>query len=481
MGLRTWVGTLVGSGASGSPEKKPSGTPAAQPAAEAAPAKLAELQQVAKQSAGITISAEVQRSSGDPIHVDVRAARHWVSTQAHGSAWKRSHHQSQTLAPALAAIARDLRGQGRLDLASIKCRSSESPVRGDELKDLCVAALCEAFGEAVPTAGELAKRREQARGESREQAKKTRAEKKALVALLSSGATGVAEWNERRKAAKSLQPLSKVSLAGKDLTGVDLREADLREADLSQATLREARLQRADLRGARFSNANLEGADLSGARVEGADFKGARLTGALWKSTAFDAATLWPEGVALPETLSWRGCGPSPAALAAITARKKQEGPIDLAAFMKRLEKTIEAGRLSKALSMLKQDRFQLFVEASDERLAGVVKSQTDADLVYSCILAASGAFSCCTQNLNVCGGLRGAPCKHLLVLAIGVAQSGAMSADTLDDWVQRSTLNQPTQQKDAQSAILLRYKGAEAGEIDWRPTETVPEDFYAY
>ena len=28
--------------------------------------------------------------------------------------------------------------------------------------------------------------------------------------------------------------------------------------------------------------------------------------------------------------------------------------------------------------------------------------------------------------------------------------------------------------------AVLFKYKGAEAGEIDWRPTETVPEDYYA-
>jgi hypothetical protein len=26
----------------------------------------------------------------------------------------------------------------------------------------------------------------------------------------------------------------------------------------------------------------------------------------------------------------------------------------------------------------------------------------------------------------------------------------------------------------------FLKYQGAQAGEIDWRPTETVPEDFYA-
>jgi hypothetical protein len=29
-------------------------------------------------------------------------------------------------------------------------------------------------------------------------------------------------------------------------------------------------------------------------------------------------------------------------------------------------------------------------------------------------------------------------------------------------------------------SATIVRYKGAEAGEMDWRPTETIPEDFYA-
>src|SRR4029079_12802868 len=130
---------------------------------------------------------------------------------------------------------------------------------------------------------------------------------------------------------------------------------------------------------------------------------------------------------------------------------------------------------------MLKHERFQLFVEVGDARLAGIVKSQSDPDLVYSCALAADGQFGCCTQNLNVCGGLRGALCKHLLVLAIGLTQAGQIEADTLDDWVQRSGLRTPALDKAAMSAILLRYKGAEAGEIDWRPTETLPEDFYAY
>ena len=33
---------------------------------------------------------------------------------------------------------------------------------------------------------------------------------------------------------------------------------------------------------------------------------------------------------------------------------------------------------------------------------------------------------------------------------------------------------------KDSMSATFIKYKGAEAGEVDWRPTETIPEDYFA-
>jgi hypothetical protein len=32
----------------------------------------------------------------------------------------------------------------------------------------------------------------------------------------------------------------------------------------------------------------------------------------------------------------------------------------------------------------------------------------------------------------------------------------------------------------DLMSVPLLRYKAAQAGAIDWRPTETIPEDYYS-
>ncbi len=130
---------------------------------------------------------------------------------------------------------------------------------------------------------------------------------------------------------------------------------------------------------------------------------------------------------------------------------------------------------------MMKADRFELFCEVESESVTGVIRSQSDASLVYSCHLDSSGGFACCTQNLNPCGGLRGAVCKHILVLVIGLAQNQQVDLGEIDEWVNRSKIKSPNLDKDQMSSVLLKYKGAEAGEIDWRPTETVPEDFMAY
>jgi hypothetical protein len=46
--------------------------------------------------------------------------------------------------------------------------------------------------------------------------------------------------------------------------------------------------------------------------------------------------------------------------------------------------------------------------------------------------------------------------------------------------WLQLAQRQGPTFDKEAMTATFLKYKGVEAGEADWRPTETVPEDYYA-
>jgi hypothetical protein len=152
----------------------------------------------------------------------------------------------------------------------------------------------------------------------------------------------------------------------------------------------------------------------------------------------------------------------------------------DFEAFMNRLITTTDASRLSKSLSMLKAEHFQLFSQVTDDAMVGVVKSQTNPDLVYSCRLAADGSFSCCTQNLRPCGGLHGKLCKHLLVLLVGLTRAGQLDPAKIESWVRESTTKKPALDATLMSETFIRYKGAEAGEIDWRPTETIPEDYYA-
>jgi hypothetical protein len=153
---------------------------------------------------------------------------------------------------------------------------------------------------------------------------------------------------------------------------------------------------------------------------------------------------------------------------------------MDFPTFMRHLESVTDPGRLANALKMLQAERFQLFSQVEAESLIGVVKSQSSASRVYSCRLASDGSFACCTQNLRHCGGLRGQICKHILVMVVGLARGGRFELTTVEGWVRASRSKRPVLDADIMSATFLRYKGAEAGEIDWRPTETIPEDYYA-
>ncbi len=384
-----------------------------------------------------------------------------------------------------------------IDLDRLSVKSSKSPVKGKALKTLCIDALYEFYGFKKPSVEEIeARQRAQQKARRLEQAERRKARTE-LLALLAGGE--VEKWNQRHSQAAELGPFKKTDLHGlalpgiklvdmpeADFTGCDLTGALINRCNLDKARFNDARLSNARIENSRFKNADLSGVDLSGATLYQLDLRGTRLVnvdldGARFKSCLHDDSTDW-SGTARPtEGLLWRGKGPDPVQLEAIDSRKKTEGPVDMETFMRRLHENIDPGRVKKALKMLKQDAFQLYVDAGDDGLIGVVKSQKDPDLVYSCRLHSSGAFACCTQNLNPCGGLRGALCKHLMVLLIGLANANEIDPDTLDGWVQRSLLQQPQLDKEAMSSILLKYKGADAGEIDWRPTETVPEDFYAF
>lgn len=176
------------------------------------------------------------------------------------------------------------------------------------------------------------------------------------------------------------------------------------------------------------------------------------------------------------------------AASAALSATTSAAAPasvqgkqISLASLFTELNKIIADSRMDKVKAMLRADRFQLFSEVNDDRVTGVVKSQNDGSLFYACSIDAKGRYMCCTQNLNVCGGLRGKPCKHLLVLMVGLAQGNQLDPTAALNWARATRGKKAVLDKDSMSATFIRYKGAEAGEVDWRPTETIPEDYYAF
>jgi hypothetical protein len=153
--------------------------------------------------------------------------------------------------------------------------------------------------------------------------------------------------------------------------------------------------------------------------------------------------------------------------------------------FFDRLRATVDPSKLERALTMLRAERFQLFAEVHPDHVLGVVRSQSTAKRVYSCRLDEHGNYACCTQNLITCVVSRGSPCKHLLVLVLGLVNAGQLDPETALGWLDAACRRvvEPganTPNKDLMAATFLRYKGVQTGEVDWRPTVTIPEDFYA-
>jgi uncharacterized protein YjbI with pentapeptide repeats len=331
----------------------------------------------------------------------------------------------------------------------------------------------------------------------------------------------VKRWNAREAAErKKTGTFRKLDLSGQKLAGIELGHLDFQGAVFDHADLKKAQMGGTNLRQASFKGARLDGAWLSGARLaeasfegaslvrasmrvinslrganfqgadlsyaaldfsdlRGCDLSGARLGGANFVGAKFDEQTRFPPKFELPDGLRWHGAGADPR-LAAKQAPAAPAGSLSFEEFMDRLRAQVKSASLAKALAMLKAEKFQLFAQAEADSLLGVVKSQTNPNLAYSCRLTSTGGYSCCTQNLNRCGGLQGSLCKHILVLVVGLARAGQLDAATVSGWVELSRAQRPALDEDVMSATFLRYKGAEAGEVDWRPTETIPEDYYA-
>lgn len=161
-------------------------------------------------------------------------------------------------------------------------------------------------------------------------------------------------------------------------------------------------------------------------------------------------------------------------------SRSPQEPGFDVRSLVMELRALTDSRKVERAIQMLKRESYQLFSEATDRSVRGIVRSQTAPDAFYACWLDDEGRYGCHDPGLGVCWGQSGEMCKHLVVLLVGLVTAQQLPATRAYEWARAASRHKPASEAQTSAELLLRYRGVEAGEQDWRPTETVPEDFYA-
>lgn len=152
-----------------------------------------------------------------------------------------------------------------------------------------------------------------------------------------------------------------------------------------------------------------------------------------------------------------------------------------LVAHLRNVGNVVDPKKVDRAISMLKKEAFELYTDVTADQVAGIVKSQTHSQGYYAPWITQQGQYACYDARMGVCMGQQGGVCKHVLVLLLGLARKGDIGLQQALDWLIQAKSKKPSSDENASATMLLRYKGVEAGEVDWRPTETVPEDFYLF
>lgn len=148
--------------------------------------------------------------------------------------------------------------------------------------------------------------------------------------------------------------------------------------------------------------------------------------------------------------------------------------------FASALKTVAEYGKLQRALQMFQKSKNILFIRPEADGIIGIIKSQTKDDLDYS-ISITSKSYFCGTQNIHICGGLRGHICKHILLALIASVKSGAIDQKKALDLINAVSGISPNYDKSKARQIFQEYELFKKGELDWRPIEIFPEDLMAF
>lgn len=169
--------------------------------------------------------------------------------------------------------------------------------------------------------------------------------------------------------------LSRSSFLSANLSKCNFQRANLKDVDFSGSSLVKANLSIVDLKNTSFGNADITGVNFRESDIRGVDFSQCKVgKGAKFVKAKYDECTKLPAGVNQTE-LVWGGRGADPVKLERM--KDITTDVTDFDGFLNKIRHDFDEPRVTKALQMLKKDRFQLFSEETDDGVLGVIKKPT--------------------------------------------------------------------------------------------------------
>jgi hypothetical protein len=125
---------------------------------------------------------------------------------------------------------------------------------------------------------------------------------------------------------------------------------------------------------------------------------------------------------------------------------------------IEQIKSSFDSKRVNQAIRILETDAF-LFSQVRPEQITGIVPSQTDREIIWVCSINNDGKFACCSQHFNLCGGMKGALCKHLLALIMNLTKSDAISPVQGLELLLASKNHSPKLNRDLMRSIFQQYE----------------------
>jgi uncharacterized protein YjbI with pentapeptide repeats len=254
-------------------------------------------------------------------------------------------------------------------------------------------------------------------------------------------------------------------LRGAKLKEANLGNSDCRGADAEKADLSQAVLTGSDWRGANLKRANLKKADVKGVRFQAADLTDAILDGVVAGNTQYDDSTLFPDGFKPGQ--GWVSTSGDP-----------NEGVENFDALMGALAGLIGHNRSSPLYALNNAHVVPLWSEGDEDGVRGVVPESAKSTTFRACRLTSAGAHECCKQDFTLCTDAGKGMCQHVLVLLLDLARRERIALADALRWARLSLAHDRSADPEILARVFASY--AESTQTDYRPNETLPEDYYA-